>query len=192
VAIKKPCWGGVSELAIEKEVKARIPSMLRGKVESLIRTICRESGTIMQEDIYFSHPSRDFAVSDEALRVRVEQSGENKRAILTYKGPREKAAVKAREEINISIKEDEWKNLIRLLKKLGFKEKAVVRKKRVEFDCEWFKACIDSVDELGLFLEFELVEGEEKELLSLLQLLGLEKYVEEKTYLELLLEKKSG
>ena len=174
---------------IEREVKARVPPKLEDRVVSLIETMCREEDVVRQEDIYYNHPSRDFALTDEALRLRIEDRGEGeRRVLLTYKGPRMRRDVKAREEIEIRVSSAPSK-VNKLLEKLGFKKKVVVRKRRREFDCEWFKAFIDDVDELGKFVELELVRGSSDELLSVVEMLGLKDYVEPKTYLELLLEK---
>ncbi len=173
---------------IEREVKARIPPELEGKVESLIKTICVEEGSVQQEDIYYSHPSRNFAVTDEALRLRIEVGGGGRRVLLTYKGPRLKSDVKAREEVEVEVLSEPSK-VNKLLEKLGFKKKAIVRKERRVFNCEWFRAFIDEVDELGRFIELELVSGSSDELLSVIEMLGLKSFIEPKTYLELLLEK---
>ena len=53
---------------------------------------------ISQEDIYLSHPSRDFAATNEALRIR-RIGAENR---ITYKGPRLSGPTKTREEIEIA------------------------------------------------------------------------------------------
>ena len=50
-----------------------------------------------QEDTYFSHPARDFAVTNEAFRIR--RLGDENR--ITYKGPRRSGPTKTREEIEI-------------------------------------------------------------------------------------------
>lgn len=54
---------------------------------------------INQEDVYLSHPSRDFAASNEAFRIR--RIGSDNR--ITYKGPRLSGPTKTREEIEISV-----------------------------------------------------------------------------------------
>ena len=49
-----------------------------------------------QVDTYFSHPARDFAATDEALRIRsIDQEN-----FVTYKGPKLDATTKTRREID--------------------------------------------------------------------------------------------
>src|SRR3954468_9713035 len=52
-----------------------------------------------QVDHYFRHPSRDFATTDEALRLR--QIGEQN--FITYKGPKIDAATKTRRELELPL-----------------------------------------------------------------------------------------
>src|SRR5262245_36384238 len=54
---------------------------------------------ISQADQYWNHPARDFARTDEALRLR--QVGEQN--WLTYKGPRIDATTKTRQEIEVPL-----------------------------------------------------------------------------------------
>ena len=54
-------------------------------------------GTSEQEDLYLAHPSRDFASTDEALRLR--RVGDMNR--ITYKGPKLGGPTKTREETPI-------------------------------------------------------------------------------------------
>ena len=56
-------------------------------------------GTTEQVDRYFNHPSRDFAVTDEALRLRSTAAG----VAITWKGPRLDATAKTRREIELPL-----------------------------------------------------------------------------------------
>src|ERR1700722_9800962 len=86
---------------------------------------------ITQEDVYLSHPSRDFAVSNEALRI-LRIGVENR---ITYKGPRLSGPTKTREEIEIAVTSGEgaFNQLVRLFENLGFRPVATVRKSRTPF-----------------------------------------------------------
>ena len=55
--------------------------------------------TVRQEDAYFDHPSRDYASTDEALRVRLDGD----RALFTYKGPRVDSITKTRQELELMV-----------------------------------------------------------------------------------------
>lgn len=112
-----------------------------------------------QRDRYFNHPTRDFVQTDEALRLRDEDGAVH----LTYKGPKLDATTKTREEIEIplSLTEGDVVSLVRILQKLGFREVAVVAKRRQEFVALWEQVrttlSVDEVDGVGRFIEIEQV-----------------------------------
>src|SRR3954470_9352312 len=54
---------------------------------------------IDQEDVYLSHPARDFARTNEALRLR--RAGSDNR--ITYKGPKRGGPTKTREEVEVPL-----------------------------------------------------------------------------------------
>ncbi len=80
---------------------------------------------VEHEDIYLSHPARDFAWTGEAFRIR--RLGQENR--ITYKGPRRSGPTKTREEIEIAVAAgpNEFRRLLRLLENLGFRPVATVR-----------------------------------------------------------------
>ncbi len=142
--------------------------------------------TVRESDRYFNHPSRDFAQSDEALRVRIEGS----RAALTYKGPKIGTRSKTRFEAEVEISDASVMHTI--LEKLGFTEVLCVEKERTVYDFGSIIICADRVDNLGEFAELEKIgedrETIENELFALAQKLGLTEF-ERRSYLEMLLEK---
>ncbi len=140
------------------------------------------------EDVYFTHPCKDFGKTDEAIRLRKKVDG----AELTYKGPRIKAgSTKAREEITVRL--DDPLSIQRILERLGFKEAYRVTKKRTTYQMDKLKVEVDLVDGLGEFVELEILTESPERTASLLETarieLGLTK-LEPKTYLELIIEKK--
>ena len=141
-------------------------------------------GEYIEEDVYFQHPCRDFAKTDEALRVRVVKE----RVELTYKGPKEGGVYKARREITVQV--DSASNVRALLEALGFKPVAVIRKKRRYYRLGRVKVTLDEVEGLGCFAEIEAIEGGEEAVGEAIRLLGLEEVpTTTKSYLELLLER---
>ncbi|MDX1748611.1 MAG: class IV adenylate cyclase [Halobacteriales archaeon] len=66
--------------------------------ERLAELGAEEARHVRQEDTYYDVPHRDFAETDEAIRVRRETDGEGTTVKLTYKGPLVEAASKTREE----------------------------------------------------------------------------------------------
>jgi adenylate cyclase, class 2 len=142
-------------------------------------------GEIEQVDAYLSHPCRDFARTDEALRLR----REGDRVTLHYKGPKLDARSKTREEIGAAVP-GETMGLI--LDRLGFRPVAEVRKTRRNFGVGRIEVSLDRVAGLGGYVELEVqdlpVEEGRSLLLNLMAELGLTA-TERKSYLELLLEK---
>src|SRR5882672_7598822 len=113
-------------------------------------------------DAYYNAPHRDFAKTDEALRVR--RIGE--RNLITYKGPRIDRTTKTRTEIEIPLADgaEPADGLERILQALSFRAVAVVRKhrrvyelKREDFEIE---VCLDEVDSVGRYVEVEIVADE--------------------------------
>ena len=147
-----------------------------------------------QVDRYFNHPSRDFAQTDEALRLRID--GDRPR--ITYKGPKIDADTKTRKEIELPLGEnpDDLEQMSEMLVLLGFRSVATVQKVRQSFDLVInnisVEISLDNVADVGSFVELEgTAEGEQIDdvrqvILELAKELGL-KSPERRSYLELLL-----
>jgi adenylate cyclase class 2 len=150
-------------------------------------------------DHYFNAPHRDFAVTDEALRLR--RVGPLNR--VTYKGPKRPGQAKIRTEIEVPLGEGEGPagDFMQMLEELGFRPVAVVRKTRRSFhlhrDRFALEVCLDEVEGLGPFVEVEILAPENdldqaNEVLGkVAQELGLSR-PERRSYLEMLLAKKGG
>ena len=116
-------------------------------------------------DLYFAHPARDFAQTDEALRLR--RKGDAN--CITYKGPKIDATTKTRREIELPLAPgpDSLASWTALLQAVGFRPVGEVRKSRREALIPWqgrqVNASLDEVAGVGTFVEFELVV-EEREL----------------------------
>jgi adenylate cyclase, class 2 len=147
-----------------------------------------------QADLYFAHPARDFAKTDEALRIR--RVGEAN--FLTFKGPKLDATTKSRREIEISFAagETEAHGLGELLTALSFRPVAEVRKQRRSATVPWegrpVEVVLDDVSGVGTFAELELSSDEhdmpaaQECIVSLAEQLGLMNS-ERRSYLEMLL-----
>jgi len=151
----------------EVEVKVRAGDTL---LEPVLLALGAVAGrTVTQEDTYYQHPHRDFARSDEALRVR--HSGD--RFELTYKGPRSGGNVKSRVEFTHELDNDP----AALLQALGFVPAAGVRKTRMSWQVGDVTVALDDVAGLGRFVEVEVVAkdptGAAAQIESVLSSLGL-------------------
>jgi adenylate cyclase class 2 len=151
---------------------------------------------ITHEDVYLNHPSRDFAVTNEAFRIR--RIGEENR--ITYKGPRRSGPTKTREEIEIELTSGEqaFTELFRLFDCLGFRPVATIKKSRTPFrltrDSWRIEVVLDRAEGLGDFVEIETLAATETDLpaaqaavLALASELGLTE-VEPRSYLRMWLE----
>src|SRR5262249_10306128 len=147
-----------------------------------------------EADHYFNAPDRDFARTDEALRLRRIGAAN----LVTYKGPKRDAQTKTRTEIEVSLAEGDTTaaDFGRLLTHLGYRSVAVVSKTRCIYhlDRDGFalEICLDKVEGLSTFAELEILAPEERLeaardlLLRTAAELGLSDS-ERRSYLELLL-----
>src|SRR5262245_60390390 len=121
-------------MGYEVEIKFRVPDH-----KDLVRRLGERGVTggsvVPIEDAYLAHPGRDFAQTDEALRLR--RDGPINR--ITYKGPKRGGPAKTREEIEIPYADgDETREgMTRLFERLGFRPVAVVRKKRQTYHLDY-------------------------------------------------------
>ena len=138
---------------MEYEVKIRVGSLgpARARLMALgIRPLSR----LTERDTYFNASDRDFGKTDEALRIRVTETG----TTLTYKGPKiGRNDVKAREEIIVSV--DRGDAMSGLLEHLGFQRTAEVVKVRENYVVEGTFVALDEVQGLGPFVEIEAPPG---------------------------------
>lgn len=119
-------------------------------------------GTFDQVDTYYNHPERNFAVTDEALRIR--QIGPETR--VTYKGPVVDRLTKTRREIELALAPapDSAQQLAGMLELLSFRRVLSVAKHRecweLRRDGRQFELSLDHVEQLGDFCEIELQADE--------------------------------
>jgi adenylate cyclase class 2 len=139
---------------IEVEVKARSVPGIEEKIADLGGELI---GVENHLDLYFSSPFRDFAKTDEALRIRVKEEGVR----LTYKGPKLDIETKSRREMTVRV--DDPEALESILEAIGFSRAAVVKKRRTKYALGEAVLCVDEVEGLGSFVEVELAGDEEWE-----------------------------
>lgn len=183
---------------LEVEVKYAVADF--GPLEAALASRGITPGPARRDaDHYFNAPDRDFARTDEAVRVR----SIGARNFVTYKGPKIDTATKTRLEIEVPLAdgEDVAADFRRLLTHLGYRPVAVVRKSRrvAEFTRDGFdmQVTLDEVDDVGRYAELEVVATEERAgaakaaVLAVAAELGLTQS-ERRSYLQLLLEKQGN
>ncbi len=178
------------------EVEMKFPAGDRARLESRLAEFGATIAAPQSEvDVYFAHPARDFAKTDEALRIRRKGSSNS----ITYKGPKIDAATKTRREIDLPVAGEQaaraWTDLIEAL---GFRPVGEVRKLRRKAHVDWrgrsVEVSLDEVAGLGVYVELELIaeadalDAARANILSLAEAIGL-KSSERRSYLELLLVK---
>jgi adenylate cyclase, class 2 len=178
------------------EVEMKFPLADFAAVERRLAGVgARQISTRQDIDQYFNAPDRDFARTDEALRIRRIGSAN----FVTYKGPKRDAQTKTRTEIEVPLAEGAAiaEAFARLLTHLGYRPVAVVQKQRRIYHLERssfsLEVSLDEVHGLGDFVEVETQAPEERfadarrVVLELAAELGLTAS-ERRSYLELLLE----
>ena len=146
------------------EVEIKVPADLE-RVRNRLREVDADPGAVRrQRDVYYDAPHREFAETDEALRIRREASlereattddasGDGESVRLTYKGPLVDAGSKTRSEHETAV--DDGEELAGVLDALGFDPAATVEKRRECWRFEGFTVTLDSVDQVGEFVEIE-------------------------------------
>ncbi len=180
-------------MAIEVEQKFRVldPSALEKRLAGLDPS---PAETMVQVDCYFAHPSRDFARTDEALRLR--RVGDLN--YITYKGPKLDATTKTRREIEVGLASGAAAaaETDQLLRAMGFSRVAEVTKRRVHSTVRWQQwevgISLDEVTGLGTFVELEIMVSDGEMTAARDCLASLSDHLElsnceRRSYLELLL-----
>ncbi len=151
------------------EVEIKVPAdhdAVRARLESVD---ARPGETRRQRDVYYDAPHREFAETDEALRIRsetvyketdgeteqrVEQSASGAESTrITYKGPLLDEGSKTRAEHETGV--DDADEAAGILDGLGFEPAATVEKRREYWSFDGFTVSLDTVDGLGEFVEIE-------------------------------------
>jgi len=183
---------------IEVKYRAGDRAGLERRLSDLGATAAAGAG-VEQEDIYLAHPTRDFARSDEAFRLRRE-GGRNR---ITYKGPKQGGPTKTREEIEIPFADgpEDLAGLLKIFERLGFRQVATVRKVRTSYRLvrggRPIEVAVDVAEGLGTFAEVEALAGPDEmagaqsAVLALARELGLDD-VEPRSYLRMALERRGA
>ncbi|MFC4358933.1 class IV adenylate cyclase [Halobium salinum] len=143
------------------EVEVKVRADLDGVRRRLDELDATRTDAVEQRDTYYDAPHRDFAETDEALRVRRERrvgadeaskQGDETTKV-TYKGPLVDDSSKTREEHETVVADDEA--MAGILDGLGYEPAAVVEKERTFYALGDATVTLDRVRDLGEFVEVE-------------------------------------
>jgi len=149
-------------MRFEVEQKHRVADV--AALEALLGERGAKPGAAVEQvDQYYAHPARDFAKTDEALRIRTVAE----RSFVTYKGPKVDATTKTRRELELPLdaSDGDGQKFATLLEALGFTPVAMVRKQRRTFHLQYqghdVEGALDEVAGVGTFVELELQADDE-------------------------------
>ncbi len=167
---------------MEVEVKFRVDFRgMRRRIEGIGASFLREE---IQEDIYFSVPL------PELLRVRrISNLG---KAFLTHKHIADPGRNEEFDELEVEV--SDFDTTVEILRRLGYKEDVVVRKRRLVYRLGDVTFELSEVEGLGGFLDIEVISNDvevaKRRIWEVAEKLGLtEKDVEPRLYQELIREK---
>jgi adenylate cyclase class 2 len=190
------------------EVEVKVPADHEAVLDRLDSLEATALGTVRQTDTYYDAPHRDFAETDEALRLRREvrlsdggpssgrdvdgAGGDGVTTSLTYKGPLVDADSKTREEAETAVADADAMRDV--LAGLGFEPAATVEKERRRYAHANYTVALDDVRGLGEYVEVEreaaAIERAREGAFEVLRALALDPDDQVRTsYLGLLLER---
>ncbi|MCP4451412.1 MAG: class IV adenylate cyclase [Planctomycetes bacterium] len=139
-------------MAVEIEAKLKVDGLT--PVRTQLRTLdARFVSYLDQEDLYWDNAHSQMVTEDKCLRIRVETTEQSTETFITYKGPKQEADVKCREEIEMPV--PDCGQARTLLGGLGYEQKLKVHKRRELWFYKACQVCLDQVTDLGTFVEIE-------------------------------------
>ena len=181
-------------IEIEKKFQVADFDAIRNELSAGNFDVMEHAPPKKQSDEYFNHRQLRFELQDIALRIRQVDD----RHILTFKGPNQDATTKIRTEVEVDFSKEDAGKMSEMFLGLGMHSVAKVSKTRDTVLIRWeganVEVCLDSVEEVGYFVELEIVAGNSEEipaakekLESLAEKFGLKDSITT-SYLEMLLQ----
>ncbi len=159
-------------MSVEKEMKFKVESFESIKHVVLDNGFVLEK-EIIQEDLYFSPPHKNFA-GTKKYYLRLRKDTINNRFTFAYH-----KVINDLETDETEVEIDNFENFLKILKELDFNLDCIVNKKRKVYRGDVFEIVLDEIKDLGFFIEIEYVGEETKNTDSLfneiIKKLGLKK-----------------
>jgi adenylate cyclase class 2 len=160
VAAGPPSVEGRDRDVIEAELKARVrePEALRGRLQRLA-----DEERSIYRDTYYDRPGHDLTAEGRELRVRVVETGEMRRTVLTYKEPTVDASSGSKPEHETKVAEAE--TLDKVFRALGLVHLVAFEKRCANYRFtargRHMLATVVTVPEIdGTFIELETMVEE--------------------------------
>ena len=186
-------------IEVELKFPIQMPKTLESVRDRFVAIGAEAHQVNVQSDEYLNDPLRDFAKQDKALRIRSNDG----RYSMTFKGPNLDSVAKIRQEIEMPLESAACADQLKqAFAGIGFVSVAKISKRRETMTIFWqnetVEICLDRVDEVGSFVEVELViqddddvESAKQTLSSLAAQVGLSGAIKT-SYLELLLNRRKS
>jgi predicted adenylyl cyclase CyaB len=165
-------------MPVEIEIKLKVDHLapVRDRLRAVGATL---AGEAMETNVFFDTPERTLLSQDCGLRLRTSHpvgvskaaaaAADEKRRV-TFKGPREEGAVKKREEIEVGV--DDAGAVTALIERFGYVAQLTFEKRRETWRLEGSTIELDTLPELGSYVEIE--SPSEEQVLEIRKRLGLE------------------
>lgn len=147
---------------IEVEVKVLV-KCIKVIEEKLKKAGFIKAKCVKESDVYFDNSRNEIKNNDQALRIRSckDLAEDVETCFMTFKGPKMDAISMTRKELEMQVECAEVGKEI--LVSLGYTQIYPVIKHRQYYHKNTITACLDQVEGLGDFLEFEIVVNREDE-----------------------------
>ncbi len=139
-------------MPIEIEAKLRVDSLTR-TAKKLNALGAKFLKALVQRDYYLDDAKTGLTRTDRCLRLREEFTAKTRRAVLAYKGARQKGRFKKRLEVQTEI--SDAKSVRKMLASIGYAEMLVYEKKRQLWVYGGCEICLDELPLLGKYVEIE-------------------------------------
>jgi adenylate cyclase class 2 len=141
-------------MGVEIEAKMRVADLaeMRRRLKAAGGT---RAGELEETNTFFDDPQRALQRADKGLRLRANRNVKTGKTeyIVTFKGPRQAATVKTRQELEFSVSDPE--NAAEVFAALGYKATISFHKRRQSWKLLGCKVELDELPQLGTFIEIE-------------------------------------
>lgn len=141
------------------EVEVKLPIENKQILEAALEKMgFKKTSQVCEEDLYFDNASGQIRRGGEALRIRKVtdlQTGKSQ-SVMTYKGKKLDTVSMSRRELETGVADAQ--TCMGIFEALGFEMvPPMVKKIRQEYTLGNMNVCVDQVEDLGDFLELEMV-----------------------------------